>query len=115
MQTLTKAESELLAEYISNTFQSALKYELCEFDLDWNAMMMNICTKLRKTSDPEPVASAAPVVDPKKRKYDSGKIKALRDAGWTISAIAGEMKCADQTVRNILKDLENTNDATEMQ
>ena len=42
---------------------------------------------------------------PKKgRKVDTGKIKALYDGKWSIKAIADEMKCSEQTVRNVIKE-----------
>lgn len=37
------------------------------------------------------------------QRIDRGKVKALRTAGWTIMAIADEMNCSTQSVRNILK------------
>lgn len=39
---------------------------------------------------------------PIKSKLDDGKIKALRNAGWTLEKIADEMHCAPQTVANHL-------------
>ena len=36
-------------------------------------------------------------------KFDKGKLLALRRAGWTVKAIAEEMKCSEQTVRNHMK------------
>lgn len=40
---------------------------------------------------------------PKKGKYDTGKICALRRASWSVAKIADEIGCSEQTVRNILK------------
>lgn len=40
------------------------------------------------------------------RKLDVGKMKALRDAGWTLKAIAEEVRCAPQTVANHLAAME---------
>lgn len=44
---------------------------------------------------------------PKKKKFpapvDHGKIVALYKAGWTLTAIADEMRCSQQTVSNHLK------------
>ncbi|MBQ1292528.1 MAG: helix-turn-helix domain-containing protein [Clostridiales bacterium] len=34
---------------------------------------------------------------------DDGKIKALRDAGWTTKAIAEEIGCSQPTICNHLK------------
>lgn len=39
----------------------------------------------------------------KKRRLDAGKIQALRNAGWTVKAIAEEMSCSEQAVYNVLK------------
>ena len=39
---------------------------------------------------------------PGRSKVDTGKIKALRAAGWGIAKIAKEMKCSNQTVYNAL-------------
>ena len=50
---------------------------------------------------PEKTSSA-----PKKKKQskiDTGKIKALREGGWTLAGIAREMGCSQQTVANHLK------------
>ena len=38
-----------------------------------------------------------------KPKFDKGKLQALRRAGWSVKAIADEMKCSEQTVRNHMK------------
>lgn len=37
------------------------------------------------------------------KPFDIGKAKALRKAGWTLAAIATEMKASRQTVANHLK------------
>lgn len=39
-----------------------------------------------------------PKAKPKKRPLDYGKMQALRDAGWTLKGIAGEMGCSEATV-----------------
>ena len=41
-----------------------------------------------------------------KKQVDRGKIGALHKAGWSVAKIADEMQCAEQTVRNALKELE---------
>lgn len=38
-----------------------------------------------------------------KSTFDIGKLMALRSAGWSIKAIADEMKCTEQTIRNHMK------------
>jgi len=39
----------------------------------------------------------------KQPKIDAGKIKVLREAGWTLAGISKEMGCSQQTVANYLK------------
>ena len=43
-------------------------------------------------------------IEPQKpeKKLDDGKMKALRDAGWTFKDIAEEVHCSPQTVINHL-------------
>ena len=41
---------------------------------------------------------------PKKAKVDTGKIKALADAGWSVQKIAGEMGLSGPTIRRYLKE-----------
>ena len=38
-----------------------------------------------------------------KSTFDTGKLMALRSAGWSIKAIADEMRCTEQTIRNHMK------------
>ena len=59
--------------------------------------------------EPEPVKEA-PAPDPvegkpkKTRKpFDTGKLGALRRAGWSVAKIADEMGVSEQTVRNHMK------------
>ena len=56
-----------------------------------------------KKEDPEPKPKKAK--KERKSSVDSGKIGALRKAGWPIAKIADEMQITDQTVRNHLKKL----------
>lgn len=49
------------------------------------------------TEEPEPEK-------PKKPKVDTGKIKALADAGWSVQKIAGEMGLSGPTIRRYLKE-----------
>lgn len=44
---------------------------------------------------PKAVVKAKPK---KKKEVDSGKIKALRKAGWSMTKIADEMRCSISTV-----------------
>ena len=48
--------------------------------------------------DPEPKSKRQP------RKIDRGKVWALKDADWKVSAIAGEMGCSEATIYNILNE-----------
>ena len=47
---------------------------------------------------PKAVVKAKPKAKPKKKEVDSGKIKALRKAGWSMAKIADEMRCSISTV-----------------
>lgn len=56
---------------------------------------------------------ANPELKPKKQRksinrkeLDMGKVKALREAGWSFDKIADEMGCAPQTIANHLKEVE---------
>lgn len=40
------------------------------------------------------------------RKLDTGKVRALRNAGWTVKNIAIEMSCSEMAVYNALKKME---------
>ena len=59
-----------------------------------------------ETEEPEE-PSPAEEEPPKKKKFpapvDHGKIVALYKAGWTLTAIADEMRCSQQTISNHLK------------
>ena len=52
--------------------------------------------------------ASAPDTEPKKStrkiELDMGKVKALRDAGWTLKEIADEMHVAPSTISNKLKE-----------
>lgn len=64
--------------------------------------------KKQEAAVPEPERQPKqPKAKPKNCKdLDVGKIKALRDAGWTLEKIADEMHCSAQTVANKLKAME---------
>lgn len=38
-----------------------------------------------------------------KRPFDTGKLRALRKAGWKVKDIAEEMKCSEATIYNNMK------------
>lgn len=44
-----------------------------------------------------------PKKEAKKQMVDRGKVVALAKAKWSIAKIADEMRCSQQTVRNILR------------
>lgn len=46
-----------------------------------------------------------------KQKVDHGKIRALFNAGWKICDIAMDVKCSEQTVYNVLKRAQESDDA----
>ena len=50
---------------------------------------------------PEKPAASKPAA--KREKFDTGKMKALLQGGWSIPKIADEMGVSDQTVRNHMK------------
>ena len=54
----------------------------------------------KEASKPEP--KPAPKKSTKK-DLDMGKVRALRDAGWSLDQIAVEMHCSPQTIANRLK------------
>lgn len=57
----------------------------------------------------EEVPKAEPKKEKKPRKgkpFDTGKLKALHDAGWSVPKIADEMGVSDQTIYNKLKQIE---------
>lgn len=57
----------------------------------------------------EPVAGREPSSG-RKKKVDTGKLLALRKAGWTIEKIADELSISVGTVCNYLKKLEEENE-----
>ncbi|MBS1358417.1 MAG: helix-turn-helix domain-containing protein [Lachnospiraceae bacterium] len=73
--------------------------------------------------EPEQKAEAKPTPPPKspvgqgrKRKLDTGKMTALRNAGWSYEKIADEMGCSAGTVwNNFNKDKEDKKDVSENQ
>ena len=59
--------------------------------------------------EPEPVPDPEPEPKPKPEKtrgrkpFDTGKLRALRNAGWSVAKIADEMGVSEQTIRNHMK------------
>ena len=73
--------------------------------------------------EPEQKAEAKPTPPPKspagqgrKRKLDTGKMRALREARWSYKKIADEMSCSEATVWNFFnKDKEDKKVVSENQ
>lgn len=59
-----------------------------------------------KTTRPSGKAGGSTAPGTKRAKVDTGKMKALRDAGWTLKAIAGELRVSEGTVCTYLKKME---------
>ena len=58
-----------------------------------------------KPDEPKPEPKPAPKKSTKK-DLDMGKVRALRDAGWSLAAIAEEMGVSQQTIANrLMKDV----------
>lgn len=53
--------------------------------------------KLEKQSKPKKTA-------PKKEKFDTGKMIALLNGGWSVAKIADEMGCSTATIYNHIKE-----------
>jgi DNA invertase Pin-like site-specific DNA recombinase len=72
---------------------------------------LEIFLKLKKEKKEEPLATQIIETMPKKNgrpikgELDDGKIKALREAGWSVAKIADEFGCVEQTIYNHLKDM----------
>lgn len=60
-------------------------------------------TELEPEPEPEP-KKPAPKKPAGKINIDMGKVKALRNAGWSFDKIADEMGCSSQTIANRLKE-----------
>ena len=68
-------------------------------------MQTQVKAEERPKKEPEPKAEAKPTPPPKspagqgrKRKLDTGKMTALRNAGWSYEKIADEIGCSAGTV-----------------
>lgn len=56
----------------------------------------------------ETAAESKPSPGTAARRIDTGKVMALKTAGWTVKAIAEEMGCSEVTVYNVLKKLKTS-------
>ena len=65
------------------------------------------CPEEKEQKSETKVRRNEPEVRQKKKRppLDNGKIKALRDAGWTLKQIAEEMGVTDMTISNRLKEM----------
>ena len=55
-----------------------------------------------KQQEPKKAAPTAPKKKTGRKPVDTGKIKSLRQGGWTVAEIADDLGCSQQTVRNNL-------------
>ena len=53
--------------------------------------------------DPEPTPTPKAEKKSKRKPFDTGKLRALRNAGWSVAKIADEMGVTEQTIRNHMK------------
>ena len=60
----------------------------------------------------EPKPKAKPKATPKRKKFDTGKLKALLDGGWSIPKIADEMGVDASTIYYHMKKEGFANDRT---
>lgn len=75
-------------------------WDLCPACMEEIAKFVT-CTKKKDEKAPKkPTKPSAP------KKLDTGKIKALADAGRSVAWIADEMGCSEVAVRNHLKKME---------
>lgn len=75
-------------------------------ELDVNGVEYDLCPECAMLFDAfmkAPKEEPTEEPKPKQAKVDTGKLYALYDAGWKVSAIAEELRVSDQTVRNWLK------------
>lgn len=52
----------------------------------------------------KPKKAAAKKTAPKKEKFDTGKMIALLNGGWSVAKIADEMGCSTATIYNHMKE-----------
>lgn len=76
--------------------------QVCQIGDDLNKELEEAKNQLEKLKEKEkqPKKRAEPA---NKKKLDIGKIRALREAGWSFGKIAEEMGCSPQTVANALQ------------
>ena len=60
-------------------------------------------SKVTAAVDPEPKKGKEKKKE-RRKELDVPKMRALRNAGWTLTKIADEMRCSPQTVSNKLKE-----------
>lgn len=54
-------------------------------------------------SEPVKTPVKKPAKKTERNPFDTGKLKALRAAGWSVAKIADEMRVSEQTIRNHMK------------
>ena len=62
----------------------------------------NTIKQVSNISKPQKIEEKKPAAKTTKKKIDTGKIKALKKAGWSVPKIADEMRCSVATVYNHL-------------
>lgn len=98
MSNLTNAE----AFAVLNALQTA---ELKITAIEETVMLASAYNKLMAICDTK---EEKPKPAKKTKEIDKGKVVALRNAGWVIKDIAGEMQCSTQTIYNILNEAKQT-------
>lgn len=91
-------------------------YDIIEKSLDRGHTVVivdDVVTIYPKETEKPVKVEPKPELKPKQRKainrkeLDMGKVKALREAGWSMEKIADEMGCAAQTIANHLREVEH--------
>ena len=106
-----KCGQEIKEPFVPVFMLKFAEYETGSIDEDTQDMYWEVCSDCRKLIEQFMVQK--PFSNKQERKFDIGRAKALREAGWTYKKIAEDMKCSEQTVWNKLnkkagdKDAEN--------
>lgn len=79
-----------------------------DVSLQWVLGINDMARYIVDKYDDKPVLAPEPPKEEKKStrkiELDMGKVKALRDAGWTLKEIADEMHVVSSTISNKLKE-----------
>lgn len=74
--------------------------------------MIALVDTLDKAEPAKPKAKAAPKKEPKRKKFDTGKLRALLNGGWSVPKIADEMGVDASTIYYHMKKEGLTSDRT---